>query len=104
LGALLNPDELSESIAEIEPDGKGIPVLLKHYLKMGGKILAFNVDKNFADSLDGLILVDLRKSDPARMETYMSKAGWQAFSRYHGLAQPSNSLQDEAAALDCTRA
>jgi hypothetical protein len=47
------------------------------------------VDKNFSNVLDGLILVDLRKSEPSRMENYMSKAGWKAFSRYHRLPQPS---------------
>jgi hypothetical protein len=45
-------------------------VLLRQYLKIGGELLAFNVDKSFSDVLDGLVLVDLRKTDPARLETY----------------------------------
>ncbi len=43
--------------------------------KIGGELLAFNVDKSFSDVLDGLVLVDLRKTDPARLETYMGKEG-----------------------------
>jgi hypothetical protein len=36
--------ELSELVADLEPDKKGVPVLLRQYLNMGGKILAFNLD------------------------------------------------------------
>jgi len=80
---LLDLDEISSSIAEIESDRKGVPVLLRQYLKMGGELLAFNVDRTFADVLDGLILVDLRKADAARLETYMGKIGLQRFRDYH---------------------
>ena len=53
-------------------------------LKIGGELLAFNVDKNFSDVLDGLVLVDLRKTDPARLETYMGKEGVGRFLEYQG--------------------
>ena len=33
-------------IAEIEHDGKSIPVLLRHYLKLNAQLLSFNVDKS----------------------------------------------------------
>jgi hypothetical protein len=46
--------------------------------------LAFNVDKNFSEVLDGLVLVDLRKTDPARLETYMGKEGVSRFLEHHG--------------------
>jgi putative hemolysin len=83
---LLDIEEMSSSIAEIEADRKGVPVLLRQYLKIGGELLAFNVDKNFSDALDGLILVDLRKTDPARLETYMGKSGLAAFLDFHAAA------------------
>jgi putative hemolysin len=83
---LLDVEEMSSSIAEIEPDRKGVPVLLRQYLKIGGELLAFNVDKDFSDVLDGLVLVDLRKTDPARLETYMGKDGVKAFLGYHAAA------------------
>lgn len=81
---LLDLEEMSTSIAEIEGDGKGVPVLLRQYLKIGGELLAFNVDRNFSDALDGLVLVDLRKTDPARLETYMGKDGVERFMQHHG--------------------
>jgi hypothetical protein len=79
---LLDLEEMSSSISEIEGDGKGVPVLLRQYLKIGGELLAFNVDKNFSEVLDGL--VDLRKTDPARLETYMGKEGVSRFLEHHG--------------------
>lgn len=86
---LLDVEEMSSSISEIESDGKGVPVLMRQYLKIGGELLAFNVDKNFSDVLDGLILVDLRKTDPARLETYMGREGVASFLDYHASKEQS---------------
>jgi len=66
-------DELSSLVGEIEAGAKGVPVLLRQYLKMGGKLLAFNVDARFSHALDGLIVVDLRQTDPKMLERYMGK-------------------------------
>jgi hypothetical protein len=66
-------------IAEVEPDGKGIPVLLRQYLRLGAELLAFNVDPAFNDAVDGLIVVDLTKTEPRILERYMGKAGYASF-------------------------
>jgi hypothetical protein len=79
-------DELSAPISDVETDGKGLPILLKQYAKLGGRIVSFNVDRNFSDVLDGLVLVDLRQTDRNVLERYMGKAGVQAFQRYHGIS------------------
>jgi putative hemolysin len=68
-------EELSAQIADMEMDRKGVPVLLKQYLKLGGELVAFHVDRRFADALDGLIVVDLRKTDARVLERYMGKKG-----------------------------
>jgi putative hemolysin len=68
-------EELSVLIADLETDRKGVPVLLKQYLKLGGELAAFHVDRRFANALDGLIIVDLRKSDRRVLERYMGKDG-----------------------------
>ncbi|QLA18594.1 lysophospholipid acyltransferase family protein [Desulfolutivibrio sulfoxidireducens] len=78
-------DDLVELLADIESDQKGIPVLLRQYLKLGGKLLAFNVDHEFSDSLDGLIVVDLLRTDRKQLERYMGKKGLAEFLGYHGL-------------------
>src|SRR5215813_1634781 len=78
-----DPEELSGSISEFEFDGKGIPILLKQYLKMGGEVLAFNVDGRFSDTLDGLIVVDLRNSDRKALQKYLGSEGATRFIEYH---------------------
>jgi putative hemolysin len=82
-GLFQSLDSLSAPIADIEPDGKGIPILLKQYVRFGGKLLGFNVDRNFANALDGLVVVDLRCTDPAILERYMTKERAATFLRYH---------------------
>src|SRR5580704_2293631 len=61
-------EELSALVADVETDRKGVPVLLKQYLRLGGELVAFNVDRKFANALDGLIVVDLRKTDARILE------------------------------------
>lgn len=79
-------DELSEPITDVETDGKGLPILLKQYAKVGGKLLGFNVDRKFSDVLDGLVVVDLRHTQPAVLDRYMGRESAVSFRRYHGLA------------------
>jgi putative hemolysin len=80
-GTVWNVEELSALIADVETDRKGVPVLLKQYLKLGGELVAFHVDRRFADALDGLIVVDLRKTDARVLERYMGKEGAGRFLR-----------------------
>ncbi|MGD9609797.1 MAG: lysophospholipid acyltransferase family protein [Desulfovibrionaceae bacterium] len=80
-------DDLLACVDDIEADEKGIPVLLRQYLKLGGKLLAFNVDRDFADALDGLIVVDLLEADSRQLERYMGKDGLSAFQAFHGRGQ-----------------
>jgi putative hemolysin len=82
---LLNDiEEVSSWVSELEPDQKGIPILLKQYLKLGGKLLGFNIDPQFSHVLDGLILVDLTQTDPNILSRYMGKEDGDRFLAYHG--------------------
>ena len=74
-------DSLSAVVADVEVDGKGIPILLKQYVKLGGKLLGFNIDPRFSDALDGLVLVDLRRTEPSVLERYMGREGAADFLR-----------------------
>jgi putative hemolysin len=89
LGATVwDVEELSALIADVETDRKGVPVLLKQYLKLGGELAAFHVDRRFADALDGLIIVDLRKTDPRVLERYMGKDGAAQFLQSRDQREP----------------
>ncbi|MFH1138554.1 MAG: GNAT family N-acyltransferase [Pseudomonadota bacterium] len=79
--------ELSDLVSDIEDDSKGIPILLKQYVKLGGKSLCFNVDQNFQDVLDALILVDLTQTDNRILERYMGHEGARTFGEYHRKAE-----------------
>lgn len=83
LRSVLHVDDISALISEIETDHKGIPTLLRHYLKLNGQLLSFNVDSEFGHCLDGLIVVDLTKSDPKLLKSYLTPAGTQSFLAYH---------------------
>ncbi len=82
---LRDVEELSALTADIESDGKGIPILLKQYLRLGGKLLGFNVDPRFSDALDGLIMVDLRQTPGAILQRYLGKEAAARFVAYHEL-------------------
>ena len=68
-------DDVSMLVAEIEDDGKRVPILIKHYLKLNGQFIAFNVDREFADAIDGLVVVDLMQTDAKLLDRFMGKAG-----------------------------
>jgi putative hemolysin len=70
---LQDVDDCSALISSLETDGKGIPILLKHYLRLSGTILSFNVDKQFSSVIDGLILVDLTETEPKLLAKYMGE-------------------------------
>jgi len=76
-------DDITSLIADIETEQKGIPVLLRQYLKLGGKLLGFNIDPNFSDVLDGLIWVDLSETSPKILERFMGKEGTRTFLQFH---------------------
>lgn len=78
-GLLRNVDDLSVLVSEIEADGKGVPVLLRHYLRLNATLLGFNRDPEFGNCIDGLIMVDLRTSDPKLLKRFMGDEG---FRRY----------------------
>lgn len=51
--------KFDKHIREVNTENIGLPVLLKKYLDINGKIIAFNIDPKFNDACDGLIVIDL---------------------------------------------
>ena len=77
-------------VSEIEEDNKGMPVLLRHYLRLNARLLSFNVDPAFGHCIDGLIVVDLRTTEPKILERFMGEEGHLRFARRRerGRARP----------------
>jgi putative hemolysin len=81
---LLKDDEdLSALVADVEPDQKGVPILVRQYLKLGAKMLAFNVDPDFSDVVDALILVDLTRTETKILDRYLTREGRIHFLAHH---------------------
>lgn len=76
-------DTVSTFVSDLEADAKGVPILVKQYLRLGGRILSFNVDAEFADVVDGLIVVDLARSERRTLERYMGAEGTASFLSCH---------------------
>lgn len=51
--------KFDKHIRDVEIEDSGMPVLLKKYLSLNGRIIAFNLDPDFNDALDGLLVLDL---------------------------------------------
>ncbi len=78
-------EDVSALVSSLEPDSKGIPVLLRHYIGMKAVLISFNVDRNFSDVLDGLMMADLRQVDGRVLKRFMGEAGYERFRAFHGL-------------------
>jgi putative hemolysin len=82
-GERISPDLLNQLLSEVEPDGKGLPVLMRQYLRLNAKLLAFSVDPDFGHVVDGLMVVDLVAVDRPVLNRYMGREGAAAFLAHH---------------------
>ncbi|HEX2936769.1 MAG TPA: GNAT family N-acyltransferase, partial [Bacteroidales bacterium] len=51
---------LDRLIKDIDPTNDRIPVLLRKYLELGGKIASFNIDPKFNHVVDGFLVLDIK--------------------------------------------
>ena len=54
---------LDKIIEEMEPHGLKVPVLIKKYLLYNAKIIGFNVEPKFNNSIDVLLYIDIQTID-----------------------------------------
>jgi putative hemolysin len=76
-------DDADALAARFEGDGRGMPVLLRHYLKLNARALGFSVDPSFGDVLDALMMVDLLDVDARLLRRYFGPAGARTFLEHH---------------------
>jgi len=53
--------DLETFMSTIEPSHIKVPVLLRQYTKLNAQFIGFNLDPNFSDALDGLMLLNLEQ-------------------------------------------
>ncbi|MFT6180881.1 MAG: hypothetical protein ACI8UZ_001265 [Akkermansiaceae bacterium] len=75
-------EEVSARVSTYESDGKGVPVLLRQYLKLNATLLGFAYDPKFGDCLDAMVLVDLREAPQNILKKYMGKEGHARFAAH----------------------
>ena len=63
--------------------GKGLPVLFKQYLQLGGRIAGFHEDRGFG-TLDALMVVDLAAAPEKLLLRYMGEEGLRLMRLAHG--------------------
>jgi hypothetical protein len=61
-------DALESLIETIEPAHFKVPVLFRQYLRQNAKFIAFNVDPNFSNCLDGLMILDIAQLPASTIE------------------------------------
>lgn len=69
---------LTSLLAGIEKDGKDIPILAKHYMKLGAKFHCLGIDRNFNDTPGLLLSVDLPSAPEKLLKLYLSD-GWREY-------------------------
>lgn len=70
--ALPDVRALSGMVSELE-GGRGIPVLLKQYLRLGGRMVSFGIDDDFGGTLDCFVLVKLSDTPERAQRRYRGK-------------------------------
>lgn len=84
-------EEVADALSELEKEERGVPVLVRHYLRLGGKVLGFNRDRAFGDSIDCLLLVDLAGTDPAILASYLGDEAATKFLARHAVGETASS-------------
>jgi putative hemolysin len=77
-------EEVNDLVERSEADGKGMPVLLRQYLKLNARLIGLNVDRAFGDALDALMIVDLATVDSAILDRYLGRRDASEFLVFHG--------------------
>lgn len=74
---------LSTFLKTLESDGKDVPVLLKHYKKLGAKFFSLGLDGNFAGTPGMLLCVDLLNMPDKSSKQYLAD-GLEGYRAFHG--------------------
>ena len=71
-----------DRLIRAQEQGRGIPILFKHYLKLGGRIAAFHRDTSF-NTLDAFLFVDLPQAPENMLKRYMGSDGAHGYVARH---------------------
>lgn len=87
---LQSVEDVSTLVTGLEQDGKGVPVLIRHYTRMNAKLLSFGVWKNHSNAVVSFLISDLTTSDPKFLKRYMGDEGYARFMAFHNAEEPKD--------------
>jgi len=76
-------EAVNRRVAQLERDGRGMPVLLRQYLKLNARVLGFSIDPAFGNVVDALMAIDLLAANPAILRRYLGDEGLSMYLRHH---------------------
>jgi hypothetical protein len=65
--------DLESFLSEIEPNHIKVPMLIRQYTKMKACFVSFNLDPDFSDVLDGLMVLDIQNIPPEIIQLLKEK-------------------------------
>lgn len=76
-------NKFDKIIDEIEPEGLRMPILIKKYIKQNAKVIAFNVDPLFNNSVDGLMYIRIADLPESTVKPVMEEFQKELEARYN---------------------
>ena len=89
-GLVQSVEDVSTLVTGLEHDGKGVPILIKHYTRMNAKLISFGVWKNHSNAVVSFLITDLTTSDPKFLKRYMGEEGYARFMAFHEAEEPKD--------------
>lgn len=77
-----NIKELDQLIKSIEPDGKGLPVLVRQYAKLGAQFVSIGSDIEFRKTPGMLLIVNTGEAPAKTIQRYFAE-GTESYLNYH---------------------
>ena len=85
-------DRFDRLLATVSDGKYRLPVLVRKYFSCSARLLCFNVDPDFTDSLDGLILLRLKDFPPQTLRSILrgvtSGLRDEVFMHFYGTTEP----------------
>ena len=75
--------DVGQKVREIESGLRDVPVLMRHYHRLGARSFDFSVDTHFGNSIDALVLVELVNIPKPILARYLGTESSQRFLDYH---------------------
>ncbi|GLB52690.1 glycerol acyltransferase [Neptunitalea chrysea] len=86
-------NKFDKIIDEVEPGELRLPVLIKKYIKQNAKVVAFNVDPLFNNSVDGLMYIRIADLPDSTVKPVMEEFQAELERKF----MPENDLKDDTA-------